>query len=67
MPIDPKITPRRARLEKTVNDVLIAANGCLALTAIVLASLLLVERQVASWQVSGSDLPARLEMVKEPS
>ena len=48
--MDAKFKPRWARIEKTANDVLVAANGCLAVVAILLTALLFIELQMVSWR-----------------
>lgn len=52
--MDAKFKPRWSRIEKTVNDILVAANGCLAVVAILLASLIFIELQISSWQVDNA-------------
>jgi hypothetical protein len=75
--MDPKIEPRRARMQKIVNDVLVAANGCLAVAAMLLASVMFIKLQVLSWQ-SGDGvypslaapsqlLPSQVEVRTKPS
>jgi len=56
--MDPKIEPRRARMEKVVNDVLVAANGCLAVVAMLLASVMFIKLQVLSWQSGDGVYPS---------
>jgi hypothetical protein len=62
--MDAKLKPRWARIEKTLNDVLVAANGCLAVIAILLVSLMFIELQIASWQGgdSGAGAPSIIEI-----
>jgi hypothetical protein len=76
-PMDPKIKPRRTQLEKIVNDVLVALNSCLAIVAMLLASVMFIKLQVISWQTSDSvypslavptqPLPAQVEVKTRPS
>lgn len=69
MPMDGKFKPRWSRIEKTFNDVLVAANGCLALVAVLLASLLFIKVQLVSWQAGDESgiAPANIEMRIKPS
>lgn len=58
-----KDRPRGSRVEKIINDTLVAANGCLALVAILLASLIFIQLQLQSWQVGalGGAVPTAIE------
>lgn len=60
--MDKKFKPRWSRIEKTLNDVLVAANGCLAVVAILLASLMFIQLQIVSWQ-SGDTIGSVLSNV----
>lgn len=62
--MDGKLKPRPSRFEKTINDILVAANGCLAVTAILLAGLMFIQLQVVSWSVDDDSarLPSRIEL-----
>ena len=57
--MDGKFKPRWARIEKTVNDVLVAANGCLAIVAILLVSLMFIQLQMVSWRADDASAGAR--------
>jgi len=69
MPMHPKFKPRWLRIEKTVNDVLVAANGTLAVVAILLASLMFIQLQMVSWQAGDvrAGTPTNIEMRIKPS
>ncbi len=56
-----KFQPRWSRIEKTVNDVLVAATGCLAVLAVLLASLMFIQIEIASWRVGDASggVPAK--------
>jgi hypothetical protein len=57
--MDAKFKARWARIEKTVNDVLVAANGCLAIVAILLVSLMFIQLQMVSWRADDGSVGAR--------
>ena len=69
MPMHPKFKPRWLRIEKTVNDVLVAANGTLAVVAILLASLMFIQLQMVSWKAGDvrAGTPTNIEMRIKPS
>lgn len=67
--MDGKFKARWSRIEKTANDVLVAANGCLAIVAILLVSLMFIELEMASWRVddASAGMPTTIDMRYTPS